>query len=278
VRAWLVALSRWARRALVARPAAAPAISVLSAIVLITLAGPSCTSRNEDTLAQIRRTGTLKVGTDATYPPFETVDPTTGQVSGFEIDLIRALAEQIPAKVEFVVVPFDGIIPGLKTGKYDLVISAMTITKERAAQILFTKPYTIAGQSIVVRAGENKVAGPADLVGKKIGCQLATTGELEAKKIARSQVVSFDTIGAAFRDLENGNLDGAIADTPTARIFIHDHATLKLAGEPLTREEFGMAVRPSDRTLAEGINQALDKLRAGGEMRTIEERWGIAAP
>jgi polar amino acid transport system substrate-binding protein len=90
-------------------------------------------------------------------------------------------------------------------------------------------------------------------------------------------VVSFDAIGAAFRDLENGNLDAVIADTPTARIFIHDHATLRLAGQPLTREEFGMAARLSDADLTAAINQALGDLRSTGEMRIMEEHWGIVS-
>jgi polar amino acid transport system substrate-binding protein len=248
---------------------------LLSAWVLLAL---SCSHTAEDTLVRVRRTGVLRVGTDATYPPFETVDPATGAVSGFDVDLIRALAERIPAKVEFIVVPFDGIIPGLKADKYDMVISAMTITPERAAQVLFSKPYTVAGQSIVVRAAEGRISGPADLTGKKIGCQLGTTGELEAKKIPRGQVVSFDTIGAAFRDLENGNLDAAIADTPTAGIFIRDHPTLKFAGAPLTREEFGMALRRQDGDLATALNQSLDELRANGRLRLIEKHWDIVDP
>jgi polar amino acid transport system substrate-binding protein len=134
----------------------------------------------------------------------------------------------------------------------------------------------VAGQSIVVRAAESAVRGAGDLAGRRIGCQLGTTGEMEAKKVAEARVVSFDAIGAAFRDLENGNLDAVIADTPTARIFIRDHATLVLVGEPLTREEFGMAARLKDGDLVAAIDRTLEQLRAEGTLRSIEERWGIA--
>jgi polar amino acid transport system substrate-binding protein len=153
----------------------------------------------------------------------------------------------------------------------------MTITPERARQVRFTEPYTVAGQSIVVRRADGAVHGVADLTGKRIGCQLATTGEMEAKKIPGARVVSFDAIGAAFRDLENGNLDAAIADTPTAGIFTRDHPTLSLAGEPLTREEFGMAARLADADLIEALNRGLEDLRTTGEMRVLEARWGIVA-
>jgi polar amino acid transport system substrate-binding protein len=101
---------------------------------------------------------------------------------------------------------------------------------------------------------------------------------MEARKIPGAEVVSFDAIGAAFRDLENGNLAAVIADTPTARIFIRDHSTIRLAGAPLTREEFGMAVRQEDAALQVAIDRALDELRASGEMRRIEERWGVSGP
>jgi polar amino acid transport system substrate-binding protein len=246
-------------------------------LIGLALLGLSCADRDEATLSKIRRTGVLRVGTDATYPPFETIDPATGSLVGFDVDLVRALAAQLAAKAEFVVVPFDGIVPGLKSGKYELVVSAMTITAERARQVRFTAPYTVAGQSIVVRRAEGSVRSAADLAGKRIGCQLATTGEMEAKKVPRARVVSFDAIGSAFRDLENGNLDAAIADTPTARIFVRDHPTLDLAGEPLTREEFGMAARLADADLVEALNRGLEELRATGEMRALEARWGIVA-
>lgn len=243
----------------------------------LALGGLACANREESALRKIERTGVLRVGTDATYPPFETIDPATGALVGFDVDLVRALAGRLQAKAEFVVVPFDGIVPGLKSGKYDLVVSAMTITPERARQIRFTRPYTVAGQSIVVRREGGSGGSIANLTGKRVGCQLATTGEMEAKKIPQARVVSFDAIGAAFRDLENGNLDAVIADTPTARIFVRDHTTLRLAGEPLTREEFGMAVRLSDADLAEAIDRALQELRATGEMQVIESRWGITS-
>lgn len=237
----------------------------------------SCGGAPEDTLERARTTGVLRVGTDATYPPFETVDPATGSPVGFDIDLVRAMAGRLGLRAEFTIVPFDGIIPGLKAGKYDLVVSAMTITPERAAQVRFTEPYAVAGQSVVVAAGEGTpvFTGAPDLAGRRIGCQLGTTGEMEAKKIPHASVVSFDAIGSAFRDLQNGNLDAVIADTPTARLFIRDHPGLRLAGAPLTREEFGMAVRPSDGRFLEALNQVLRELRENGERARLETQWGV---
>src|SRR5690606_15567991 len=167
----------------------------------------------------------------ASYPPFESIDPATSQIVGFDVDLIRALAARLGAEVEFTVVPFDAIIAGLRAGKYDAVISAMTITPERAAQVSFSAPYSAAGQSISIRLADSTIAGIEDLEGKRIGVQLATTGEMEAKKVAGAKITSFDAIGNAVRDLENGNVDAVIADTPTLRILQRQHGTIRLVGE-----------------------------------------------
>ena len=230
---------------------------------------------NESTLQRIADSKTLRVGTDASYPPFESVDPATGHIVGFDIDLIRALATRLGADVEFTVVPFDAIIAGLRTGKYDAVISAMTITEERAAQVSFTEPYSAAGQSISIRAADSTITGIEDLEGRRIGVQLATTGEIEAKKIPEAKITSFDVIGNAFRDLENGNVDAVIADTPTARIVQRQHGAIRLVGDPLTHEEYGIACRKEDLDLKSAFDQGIAALRESGELRALEQKWGF---
>lgn len=245
-------------------------------VLLVLLAAFACAKPETSTLERVQATKLLKVGTDATYPPFESVDPSNRDVIGFDVDLVKKLGEQLGAKVELVVVPFDGIIAGLKTGKYDAIISAMTITPERAQQVLFTKPYSAAGQSIAVKSDDVVVADLASLRGKKIGVQLGTTGELEAKKVPEAEVVSFDAIGNAFRDLENGNVAAVIADTPTARIFQREHGTIKLVGEALTHEEYGIAVRLEDAPLKAALDRGIDGLRANGELGRLEVQWGFA--
>ena len=236
----------------------------------------ACGQPEKATLDRIAETKVLRVGTDSTYPPFESIDAATSQVVGFDVDLMRALSKELGAKAEFVIVPFDGIIAGLKTKKYDAIISAMTITPERAQQVLFSTPYSAAGQSIAVRNEDSSTTGLASLAGKKIGVQLGTTGELEAKKVTNGEVVSFDAIGNAFRDLENGNVAAVIADTPTARIFQREHGTIKLVGEALTQEEYGIAFRLEDVELKGALDRGIDALRKNGELRRLEVQWGFA--
>ena len=92
----------------------------------------------------------LKIGTDATYPPFELVSTETGEPEGFDIDIIASICEVYGWQPEFIITPFDGIIPGLKSRKYDCIISAMTITPQREAIVSFSQPYYLAGQIVAV--------------------------------------------------------------------------------------------------------------------------------
>ncbi len=225
----------------------------------------------EDT-ATAERT-VLRIGTDATYPPFETVDTETGKPTGFDISLITAICELNGWKPEFIVTPFDGIIPGLRNKKYDVVISAMTITPERAAVVNFSDPYYLAGQTIAVPLDDSLIQTIEDLVGKKVGVQLGTTGELMAKRSDGLQVFSFDNIGAAFIDMSNGNLDAVLNDFPTTQAYINKHKTAKTVGNILSTEYYGMAVRKGDDQLLGEINGALGKLKAGDRYEQIHMKW-----
>jgi polar amino acid transport system substrate-binding protein len=236
-----------------------------------------CSSRPEETLARARRAGVLQIGTDATYPPFETIDAQGKEVVGFDADLMRAIGERLGVRIEFVVVPFDGILAALRSRKYDGVISALTITEDRAREVLFSRPYHMAGQSICVPVG-SPIRGAGDLSGRRLGVQLGTTGEREAHRIASAQVISFDAISAAFIDMINGRCDAVIADTPTAALFVKDHPGLRMVGEPINRESYGIAFRPDDALLKGAVDAALDQLDRDGTTAGLRARWNLEAP
>ncbi|MDD5687232.1 MAG: basic amino acid ABC transporter substrate-binding protein [Elusimicrobia bacterium] len=227
------------------------------------------------TACSVENTKVLKIGTDATYPPFETVAG-EGKVVGFDIDLMTAIAKEIGKEPQFIVVPFDGIISGLKQRKYDAVISAMTITEDRAKEVSFSKPYYLAGQSIAVSKDEQNIKGLEGLVGKRIGVQLGTTGEMEAKKIKNAKVVSFDNISAAFLDLENKKLDAIINDVPTNKsIIITRPGKFKTVGKLLTKEYYGIAIRKDNKELLDKVNSAIAKLEKTGDLKKLEIKWQI---
>jgi ABC-type amino acid transport substrate-binding protein len=120
----------------------------------------------------------LKVGTSADFPPFEFQDEKTGAYLGFDLDLIRAIGDAIGMDVQIVNTGWDGLIPGLITGNYDCIASAMTITDERLKAVNFSDPYFSAGQVVVTIAKDTAIKSVADLEGKKISVQIGTTGDL----------------------------------------------------------------------------------------------------
>ncbi|MGM0502854.1 MAG: transporter substrate-binding domain-containing protein, partial [Bacillota bacterium] len=117
---------------------------------------------------QIQEEGKLTIGMSADYKPFEYTDD-DGEIVGFDVDIAKAIGDQLGIEVEFVDTAFDGLIPGLKSEKYDLIMSAMTITEERAKAVDFTDQYFNAGQVVAVMADNNDIKGPEDLEGKKVG-------------------------------------------------------------------------------------------------------------
>ena len=237
----------------------------------------ACSSQPTDTLDKIKKSGKFLIGTDATYPPFESKAIQTGEVAGFDIDLIKIICQRLEVKPEFVIVPFDGIIPGLNNNKYDAIISSFTITVAREEVVDFSEPYYVAGQAIAVSLRDTVIKDFPDLEKKRIGTQLGTTGEMLAKQVPGAQVISFDNISAAFIDLENGKLDAIINDKPTSQMIIKVRKSAKIVGPLLTKEAYGIAVRQGDKKLLEAINLALQQLKEEGVLEELNRKW-ITSP
>ena len=235
----------------------------------------SCTQKENQ---QIDNRTILRIGTDATYPPFEIINTETGIPEGFDIDIITEICKINSWKTEIIVSPFSGIIPGLQNRKYDIVLSAMTITPKRAVVVDFSDPYYLAGQVVAVPVTNTTIESINDLKGKKVGVQLGTTGELMAKKMDGLQVFSYDNIGAAFIDMNNGNLDAVLNDFPTTSVYIKKHGTVKKVGEILSSEYYGMAVRKGDTTLLNAINSALHQIKSDGRYNKLHLKWFNTEP
>jgi len=249
-------------------------IAVLSLMLMLHLScGGEDTTEKTTTWDRVKTASTLRIGTDATYSPFEFMDTDEGKLVGYDVDLMKALCEELDVAPSFMVVPFEGIIAGLNSNKYDCVISAMTITDERKESIAFSDQYYSAGQIIAVRTDNDEVNSTEDLKGKKIGVQMGTTGMLLAQTIAGAEIVPFDHIGAAFIDLSNGRVDAVINDLPVTLRAIRDRGEIKTVGEVLTSEQYGIGVRKTDTKLIERINSALSALKARGFFLQLEEKW-----
>ncbi|MDD4051946.1 MAG: basic amino acid ABC transporter substrate-binding protein [candidate division Zixibacteria bacterium] len=249
---------------------AAATVIIAAGLMIIVL---GCGRKAESTLERVERTKILRVGTDATYPPFETINTATGRPEGFDIDLITSVCDRLGWKPEFIVTPFDGIVPGLTGEKYDLIISSFTMTPGRAGAVRFSDPYYDAGQSIAVPLDNMTIKALGDLSGKKIGVQLGTTGERLAGTLAGVDVISFENIGSAFIDMENGKLDAVINDLPTSNEIIGTRGRAKIVAEGLSDEKYAMAVRLADTALVTAINKALAEQRQSGLIETLQKKW-----
>jgi polar amino acid transport system substrate-binding protein len=242
-------------------------------LAVLGLLSIGCGEKKTETPAVRPDSSLVRVGTDATYPPFETVNVKTGEPDGFDIDIMKSIARINNWNLEFIITPFDGIISALKNEKFDCIISAMTITPERAQNVSFSEPYYLAGQIVAVPLQDSTIQSVNDLKGKRIGVQLGTTGERFAGTLKDIQVFSFDNIGAAFIDMENGRIDAVINDWPTTWDFIRRKGTAKMVGNLLSEEHYGIAVRKGDTVLLNKINDAFKIMKSSGEYERLAQKW-----
>jgi len=218
--------------------------------------------------------GKLKIGINAEYPPFEMVDE-AGNIVGFDPDLIDAIAKAAGFEYELINTRWDGIFVALASGEFDAVISAATITEERAKTVDFSDPYFDAGQMIAVRADETEIKGPEDLAGKKVGVQLGTTGDIWLTEHTKAEVVRYDENTLAFQALAAGDVDAAVADGPTAIAIVKANPEMKLKVLPgvYTKEQYGIAVRKDRPEVLKAINAGLAAVKALGIYDQIYNKW-----
>ena len=250
------------------------ALSVVAMFVLVFgLAG--CGGQQSAKTADQGKNKVLKIGSDTAFAPFEFQDEKSKEYVGFDMDLIKAIGKQMGVEVQVQSMGFDGLIPALEAGNIDATISAMTITEERAKKLNFSKPYYKSGLSIVVKADDNKIKTFKDLEGKRIAVQIGTTGATEAKKVKDAKIREFNTAPEAFIELKNGGVDAVVNDLPVNEYYIAQTASkdAKVVGEPLSAEEYGIAVAKKNTELADKVNKALDELKKNGEYETIYVKW-----
>ncbi len=252
----------------------AQSFCLLTLILLLSCGGSNKSeTTGMSTWERVESSGVLRIGTDATYSPFEFMDTESESLVGYDIDLMDALCAELGVTPDFMVVPFEGVIAGLNAEKYDCIISAMTITDGRKQSIAFSDPYYSAGQIIAIRTDNENIESIEDLQGKKIGVQMGTTGMLLAQTIEGVELVPFDHIGAAFIDLGNGRVDAVINDLPVTLRAIRDRGEIETVGTVLTSEQYGIGVRQGDTLLLHSINSALDTLKARGFFDQLKEKW-----
>jgi polar amino acid transport system substrate-binding protein len=217
----------------------------------------------------------LRVGMDMSYPPFEMRDR-QGQPAGVSVDLANALGGQLGRRVEFENMPFDGLIPALKTGRVDVVISSMTATEERAQSIDFSEPYLRTGLCLLT-AAKSDVGGIADLEkpGRKVAVVRGTTGHLWAKEnLRQAEVLALAKETACVLEVTQGKADAFIYDQmSTLRNWQANPDSTRALLKPFREEDWAIALRKGDDELRAKVNAFLVAYRAGGGFDRLGEKW-----
>ena len=218
--------------------------------------------------------GTLTVCTDAPYPPMEfEVD---GEFTGFDIELMRAIGDQLGLEVEVVNSGFDPIVSGtaLAAGQCDIAAASITITEEREENVDFTDPYFQADQSLLVKA-DSGISAIGDLEGERVGVQSGTTGEAYANENVPegATVVSFDDPGDLFVALEADDIAAVLQDLVVNQGRTLEDDTLAVVETFPTEEQYGFAVEEGHTALRDAVNEALQTLQDDGSYDSLFEEW-----
>ncbi len=213
---------------------------------------------------------------DVAWAPMEFIDE-NGDVVGFDIDLMAAIAEEGDFEYEIRNTAWDGIFAGLANGQYDGVISSVTITEDRKKAMDFSDPYINAGQVLIVRSETTGVSSLEDMAGMTVGVQIGTTGAFAVEDVAGVETNTYDEIGLAVEDLMNGGVDGVVCDSPVAADYVLQNdnykGELKIVGEPFTEEFYGIAVQKGDTELLEKINAGLKAVIESGKRDELIDKW-----
>jgi ABC-type amino acid transport substrate-binding protein len=222
--------------------------------------------------------GTLLIGTDAPYPPFEIGTPDDADFGGYDIDLGNAIAENLGLTPEFVDTSFDTIFRDVAANQFDVVIAASTITPGRQKTVNFSDPYYEAQQALVVPEGSD-ITSPEDLSGLIVAAQDATTGETYANdETDAGEVRGFPEGPDAINAVITGQADAAIIDQPVAADAVEKQGGIEIAAEIPTNELYGIALSKENPELLEAVNGALATLKEDGTVADLYEEYFSTEP
>ncbi len=231
-------------------------------------------------LDDILERGTLRVGMEPGYMPFELMNQ-KGEIIGFDVDMAKRMAKAMNVKLELVSTAWDGIIPALLTKKFDIIMSGMTLTQERNLKINFAKPYIVIGQTILLRkelVGQIKSYKDLNTEKYKVGSKLGTTGEQATKRmIPRAKYVSYETEQEGVLEVVNGKIDAFIYDMPYNAAAISQRGQGKIVhlDTPFTYEPLAWAVRKGDFDFVNWLNNFLNQVQKDGTYEKIYHKWFV---
>ncbi|HEY0973343.1 MAG TPA: transporter substrate-binding domain-containing protein [Solimonas sp.] len=248
---------------------------ILGALCALLLCLPAAAQTS--TLDQIIKRGELRVGLEAGYMPFEMLDK-KGNIIGFDVDLARLMARYMGVKLTLVNTQWDGIIPALLTGKFDLLMGGMTITPERNLKVNFCDPYVMIGQTVLMQPKHattvqryDQLNDPRYLIVAKLG----TTGDIAARKFfPNARLKQFESEADAAMEVRNGRADAFVYDLPFNAVYAAQHADrIVHLKEPFTQEALAWAVRKGDPDMLNWMNNFLAQIKRDGIYDALYRKW-----
>lgn len=222
--------------------------------------------------ATLIKDGQLLVGTDAPYPPFEIGTPEGGDFSGFDKDLMDAIADKLGLTPTYQNSSFDTIFRDVASGQFDIVAAAATITPEREKVVTFSRPYYEAQQALVVPEGSD-ITSTDQLSGQVVGVQQGTTGQDYAENETDAKEVRGFAKGAdALAAVTTEQVAAAIVDQPFAADAVNKQGGIEIAQEISTDEVYGFAMAP-DNKLVDGVNEAIQQLIDDGTLNDLYQQY-----
>lgn len=255
-----------------------PILFTALAALALTTALAGCSSSDGDAEATSDTDSELldsyTVATDSSFVPFEFDQD--GEHVGFDIDLITAISEEVGFTINLETTNFDGIIPGLQTGAFDLAIAGITITPERAETVDFSDPYYRSGIIVGVPADNSDISGVEDLAGRTVASRLGSAPlDYLAENVPTATALPFEQLDQVYLAVEGGTADAVLYDAPNVEYYISTtgEGKLKTVGELLEAQEYGIAAAPGNDALLAEVNRALAALIEDGRYAEIYDTW-----
>jgi cystine transport system substrate-binding protein len=257
-------------------------VAATAALALGACSSPATTSDDStaggklkaNSLAAIQETGVLTVGTEGTYKPFSYHEDGTGDLTGYDVEIVTAVADKLGVKVKFEETQWDAIFAGLEAGRFDVIANQVSINDERTAKYDFSEPYTVSPGVIVVKDDNTDIASFADLAGKTTA-QSLTSNWYELAQKSGANVEAVEGWAQAVALLEQGRVDATVNDNLTFLDYQKQKGDtgLKIAAETDDPSLSAFVFTKGNTELQQAVDKALDDLRADGTLAKISDKY-----
>ncbi len=230
----------------------------------------------DESLWRVQEAGVLRVGMEATFPPFETTDG-AGNFGGFDVDLARALAANLGVQAEFANLSYDTLYDALAARRADVLISMMVVEPERTADVSYSPPYFDAGLLLVVAEGTTEITGTSRLVGRRVAVEAGSVAEEEVRRLAGVVkdliILTFSEPEPALSAVAQGEADAAVADPVSLAVFRKSGGKVMAVGPRLTSETYSVVTLRGDRALSQEVGRIVEGLRTSGDLDRLAAKW-----